>query len=211
MTKNIDDTTQQVELPEGVKTRSTFTTGPIETVSPVADCEPDLARDTVADQVAGRITEEEAVHVMNDNRVSVAAAKVREEVERTLIDAGEVRERWEGATHESHMHAEAHVGKEASEPGAPTTRRQEIIDLADEAISGSRQVSYGPPAESFDRIAALWTARDKHIGDREYTAADVAQMMALVKISRLSQSSHHTDSWVDLAGYAAIGAEVAGA
>lgn len=194
-----DDATQQIQVPEGVKTRSTFTTGPVEVVSPVADCEPDSVRETVADQVAGRITEEEAVRVMNSDSVAQAAAAMRRQVERTLEDKSA-----------GHVHFEARVGEDPK-PGDPTTRRQEIIDLADEAISGSRQVSYGPPSESFDRIAALWTARDKHVGDREYTPADVAQMMALVKVARLSQSSHHTDSWVDLAGYAAIGAEVAGA
>jgi hypothetical protein len=37
--------------------------------------------------------------------------------------------------------------------------------------------------------------------------ADVAAMLALLKIARLQQSPNHRDSWVDLAGYAACGAE----
>jgi len=36
---------------------------------------------------------------------------------------------------------------------------------------------------------------------------DVALMMALLKIARLKGNPIHGDSWVDLAGYAACGAE----
>jgi hypothetical protein len=38
--------------------------------------------------------------------------------------------------------------------------------------------------------------------------ADVAQMMALMKIARLENDPSHLDSWTDLAGYAACGAEI---
>ena len=39
--------------------------------------------------------------------------------------------------------------------------------------------------------------------------SDVAIIMALVKIARLAASPGHEDSWIDLAGYAALGAEIA--
>ena len=36
-------------------------------------------------------------------------------------------------------------------------------------------------------------------------------MMALLKIARVKYNPRHADSWVDIAGYAACGAECAGA
>ena len=39
--------------------------------------------------------------------------------------------------------------------------------------------------------------------------ADVAAMMIMLKISRARQTPTHKDSWVDMAGYAACGYEVA--
>lgn len=93
----------------------------------------------------------------------------------------------------------------------PAPRRREILDDADEKILGGRDREYGDPHESFSRIADLWTARSVYIDGAVYTPADVAQMMALVKIARLAYQPDHADSWVDLAGYAAIGGEVSAA
>jgi hypothetical protein len=45
-------------------------------------------------------------------------------------------------------------------------------------------------------------------GRRIFEAHDVAIMMALLKISRLSWEPTKKDSWVDLAGYAACGYEI---
>ena len=39
---------------------------------------------------------------------------------------------------------------------------------------------------------------------------DVAIMMGMLKIARLASNPQHMDSWVDLAGYAACGGEIAG-
>ena len=38
----------------------------------------------------------------------------------------------------------------------------------------------------------------------------MAIMMALLKIARISKNPQHMDNWVDLAGYAACGGEIAG-
>lgn len=43
------------------------------------------------------------------------------------------------------------------------------------------------------------------------SSGDVAALLALMKIARLAHSPDHADSWTDLAGYAALGAEVSGA
>lgn len=47
-----------------------------------------------------------------------------------------------------------------------------------------------------------------HLG-MEITAEDVAVMMALLKIARIGTGTATDDSWVDLAGYAACGGEIA--
>jgi hypothetical protein len=84
--------------------------------------------------------------------------------------------------------------------------RTEVLDKAKEIVVGAREGEYGSPRRNFERIAALWSA---HLGDRTLTPVDVALMMALLKIARLASAPGHDDSWTDLAGYAACGAECA--
>jgi hypothetical protein len=86
----------------------------------------------------------------------------------------------------------------------PTYVRQEVLDTAGDLISGDRDVIYGDATESFTRIATIWSALLNH----PVTPAQVGMMLAGMKLSRLSTAPDHRDSWVDLAGYAALGAEV---
>jgi len=88
--------------------------------------------------------------------------------------------------------------------------RQQTLDAASAAV-GERPKSYGSPEQNFDRIAALWNAylNGKASDPKQPVGAtDVAIMLALMKIARLEENPSHADSWVDLAGYAACGAEV---
>lgn len=110
---------------------------------------------------------------------------------------------------EPHLHFDYDATPPSLAPRVP--RRRDILDDADDKIMGDRRVEYGDAQENFERIAALWTALDLHIGNREYTAAQVALMLDLLKTARLAVNPTHTDSWVDKAGYSALGAEVAGA
>lgn len=84
------------------------------------------------------------------------------------------------------------------------TVREGILEEAITLSVGDRQDSYGSPKDSFNRIAKLWSA----VLGQDLTAAQVAQCLALLKISRLTGNTSHRDSWVDLAAYAALGAEV---
>lgn len=84
------------------------------------------------------------------------------------------------------------------------TIRGEILNEANSIVNGARADAYGGPEDSFNVIASLWTS---YLG-RSVSAVDVAAMMALLKIARLKQSPGHRDSWVDIAGYAACGAEI---
>lgn len=83
--------------------------------------------------------------------------------------------------------------------------RVEALRKASVIITGDREDTYGGPEDNFTRIAALWTV----LFEREFTAADVALAMAAVKMARLVNAPDHLDSYVDLAGYAACGYEIA--
>ena len=84
--------------------------------------------------------------------------------------------------------------------------RAEILAATKLNVFGKREHDYGKLEDSFGLIAKLWTV---YIGC-SINAVDVAVMMALLKIARLTVNPQHMDSWVDLAGYAACGGEIAG-
>lgn len=92
----------------------------------------------------------------------------------------------------------------------PLTKRA-LLEKAIEAVA-DRGLNYGAPEDNFQRIANLWNAHLENRGlrsDWALTPVDVANMMALMKIARLEHQPSHRDSWVDLAGYSACGAEIA--
>ena len=81
--------------------------------------------------------------------------------------------------------------------------RAECLHTAEEIVTKDRNSQYGEPEDCFAMIARLWT---------DYTAvslssADVAAMMILLKVARVRNGKAKDDSWVDMAGYAACGAE----
>lgn len=92
--------------------------------------------------------------------------------------------------------------------------RQETLSKALDAVN-RRPKAYGPPEQNFDRIAQRWNV---HLWNRfgialgeegeGFDATDVAIMCADIKLARLEETPDHEDSWIDLAGYAACGAEV---
>ena len=85
--------------------------------------------------------------------------------------------------------------------------RTRLLRDAEATINGPRAQDYGDAVESFQRLATLWGA----LLDRpETTPAEVAMCLAALKLSRLAVTPDHRDSWLDLAGYAALGAEVSG-
>jgi hypothetical protein len=84
--------------------------------------------------------------------------------------------------------------------------RDDVIGEAKTIISGDRADDYGDLQENFGRIATIWSA----ILGVEVPVEKVALMMAGVKIARLAGGKmDHRDSWVDIIGYAGLGAEVA--
>ena len=84
--------------------------------------------------------------------------------------------------------------------------RKELLQKAEKCVNGDRDLKYGKPENNFKLIAAYWGV---HLGVY-LMPEDVAVMLALMKIARLKSSEFESeDSWVDLAGYAACGAEIA--
>jgi hypothetical protein len=83
--------------------------------------------------------------------------------------------------------------------------RPEILEAARTCVMQDRQATYDTPERNFTRIASMWSAYLGH----PVNAVDVAAMMALLKIARIAKSPQHLDGWVDLAGYAACGGELA--
>lgn len=106
--------------------------------------------------------------------------------------------------------------KKAQEP-------KSMLQQAHELINGQRQQDYGDKLQNFSQIAmgfqmVLATKLQPH---QHITAEDVALLMMQVKIARLAKSPDHSDSILDVAGYAgcydllqkerAAGVELAGA
>lgn len=81
--------------------------------------------------------------------------------------------------------------------------REETLDKAKAVVTKDRNDQYGLPESNFGTIARLWSA----YLDREVTPKDVAVMMILLKCAR-TKHKVSDDTWIDIAGYAACGAEV---
>ena len=93
--------------------------------------------------------------------------------------------------------------------------RADILHAAEKCVCGQRETDYGTPEDNFKTIAELWKtylrrACVDEAGGVYIDANDVAMMMALLKIARIAAGGGKADSWIDLAGYAACGAECEG-
>ena len=75
---------------------------------------------------------------------------------------------------------------------------------AEKCVCHDRNDQYGDPEDNFRKIAKLWS--DYLAYDIEPT--DVAIMMTLMKIARISSGRFKADSYVDAIGYLACGGEI---
>ena len=80
---------------------------------------------------------------------------------------------------------------------------ENILEEAKKLVKGDRQEEYGDKLKNHENIAALWSTFLR----KEIPPRDVAMCMALVKVARLMHA-HKEDSYIDLAAYAAIAAEI---
>ncbi len=83
--------------------------------------------------------------------------------------------------------------------------RYDVLYTAANAVLHDRQDLHGPPEDSFKSIANLWEGYN----GIQYSRADVAVMIALLKISRIRKTPTNKDNWADIAGYASCGFEAA--
>lgn len=149
--------------------------------------------------------------------------------DRTQYEAEMMRKKTETVNHDRTQY-EAEVGEEASEDSAPLNKRAQLLRDAEEIINGSRAQTYGPPDISFNRIADIWNGMGLRMVDpvklnpetephihghktfykaEKVTATDVALILIGMKLSRTVGAVDHEDNWLDIAGYAGLGAELA--
>ena len=104
------------------------------------------------------------------------------------------------------------------QPDQPTPSvsvgRGDILDKARACVCQDRNREYGEPEDGFRLIAALWepVIRESCVSpgaDVSVNPETVALLMALLKAARAVQNPGHLDSWIDMAGYAACGGEIA--
>lgn len=90
--------------------------------------------------------------------------------------------------------------------------RGAILDSAKNVINGSRQDQYGNPEDSFDVIAKYWNVYLSNNKNRELTGYDVAILLSLMKMGRITTgaqaNSYKQDSYIDLCGYIALASDM---
>lgn len=85
--------------------------------------------------------------------------------------------------------------------------RADILDAAKSAVTVDRAATHGNAEDTFAHIAMVWSAR---LGV-PLTGEQVAILLIDLKTCRAWDNPRHADNWVDMAGYAACGGELAGA
>jgi len=84
------------------------------------------------------------------------------------------------------------------------TYRDDFLMAAQDVINGSRASEYGDNLETQSRIALIWSG----ILGITVEAHQVPLLFITAKALRASRNAAHKDSWVDIAGYAALGGEI---
>ena len=86
--------------------------------------------------------------------------------------------------------------------GSPMTAEQLLEQAA--SVVRDRRHTYGQPRELFERVAVRWS----QVLGVQVTTRQVAICLIDVKVARLTHDPRHLDSITDIAGYAAILAEL---
>lgn len=81
----------------------------------------------------------------------------------------------------------------------------EFLETANILVSTDRHDTHGDKTQNHINIARLWSA----FKEVEFTAHDVAVMMALLKVARTKLGNVNRDDYVDACGYMAIAGEIA--
>lgn len=94
----------------------------------------------------------------------------------------------------------------------PHSPREQLLREAIKITTSDRNKAYGNPEDNFNNIAQFWNIYCRNAGITlphvsGFTGIDVAHMMVLMKMARLSTNPLHRDSILDVAGYAACAAD----
>lgn len=95
--------------------------------------------------------------------------------------------------------------------GVTKMNRTEILTQASELVNADRQSDYGKPDDNFQVIADFWQVYlQHHTRSSRYRIQphDVALMMILLKIARTFYGNSKPDTFIDMAGYAALAGEL---
>ena len=85
------------------------------------------------------------------------------------------------------------------------THRTDVLETANNLITGNREADYGPPKLNFQNIADRWS----QLLSVDVEPWHVALLMADLKIARLATTGRpNEDSFIDICGYAALAAEL---
>lgn len=84
-------------------------------------------------------------------------------------------------------------------------KNSDILNIASQLVNNDRNDQHGDMTTNHINIAKLWSAY-KGV---EFTAHDVAIMMALLKIARTKIGAVNPDDYVDACGYLGIAGEIA--
>lgn len=86
--------------------------------------------------------------------------------------------------------------------------RSALLREADEIINNDRLEAYGPASDEFLRFADILTAAGYSFRNKPLDNWNIPHILNFLKLLRLSQSPKRRDTWRDIAGYAALGAEI---
>ena len=84
-------------------------------------------------------------------------------------------------------------------------KRTGILRTAELMVTGKREEDYGTPEDNFRKIADLWNIAF----DANFSPEDISLAMILLKVARQTTGTGSNDTWIDIAGYAACGVEIA--
>ena len=89
--------------------------------------------------------------------------------------------------------------------------REKILEEAIGYVTRDRNREYDEPENNFAMIAMVLNSlyRYKLAEDQSFEPHDVATIASAIKLARIMANPSKRDNWVDLAGYAACGGEVA--
>lgn len=94
---------------------------------------------------------------------------------------------------------------EATKAQRDKTVRESVLEEAISITTGEREQEYGTPENNLADIAALWSV----VLGVEVLPYQVGLCMVQLKIARAREGRGKRDTYVDMAGYAALAAEVA--